>query len=73
MENFTYEKNLKKKIYNIKTNFVQYQGIIHAIRAYARSHNIIRFSSKLKLLFIPVNIYIVYKIKKKEVKTFIQS
>ena len=52
-----------ERIYNIKTNFVQYQGIIHAIRAYARSHNIIRFSSKLKLPFIPVNIHLFIKSK----------
>ena len=52
-----------ERIYNIKTNFVQYQGIIHAIRVYARSHNIIRFSSKLKLPFITVNIYLFIKSK----------
>ena len=52
-----------ERIYNIKTNFVQYQGIIHAIRAYARSHNIIWFSSKLKLPFIPVNIHLFIKSK----------
>ena len=54
-----------ERIYNIKTNFVQYRGIIHAIRAYARSHNIIRFSSKLKLPFIPVNIHLFIKSKQR--------
>ena len=50
--------------YNTKTNFIQFQGIIHAIKDYARKHGIINFTKNLKMPFIPINIFLLIKSKK---------
>ena len=50
--------------FNIKTNFVQYLGLKRAIVAYARTHNVISFSKKLYMPFLPANIHLLIKSKK---------
>ena len=53
-----------ERMYNAKTNFIQFQGITNAIKDYARKHNILHFTKKLKMPFIPLNIFFLIKSKK---------
>ena len=50
--------------YKTKTNFIQFQGITHAIKEYARKHGIINFTKNLKMPFISINIFLLIKSKK---------
>ena len=43
---------------------IQFQGITYALKDYARTHNILHFTKKLKLPFIPINIFSLIKSKK---------
>ena len=46
-----------ERMHNAKTNFIQFQGITTAIKDYARKHNILHFTKKLKMPFIPIDIF----------------
>ena len=60
-------------LFNIKTNFIELQGLINAIKDYARKqYGITNFTKKLKMPFIPMNISLLIK-SKKGVKIFILS
>ena len=37
-----------ERMYDIKTNFIQFQGIIHAIKNFARKHSVMNFTKKTK-------------------------
>ena len=51
---------------NIKTNFIEFQGLINAIKDYARKHyGKTNFTKILKMPFIPINISLLIKSKKK--------
>ena len=52
-------------LFNIKTNFIEFQGLINAIKDYARKqYGITNFTKKLKMPFIPMNISLLIKSKK---------
>ena len=36
-----------ERMYNAKTNLIQFQGMINAIKDYARKHNFLHFTRKL--------------------------
>ena len=62
-----------ERLFNIKTNFIEFQGLTNAIKDYARKHGIINFTKKLKMPFIPVNVFLLIKSKKggKDFYTFL--
>ena len=53
-----------ERMYNANTNFVQYQGIINAVKDFARKYNLLHFTKKLKMPFVPINISFLLKSKK---------
>ena len=50
-----------KKLYNIKTNFLQFNGITQAIKKFAKNSNIIMKNIKSHYPILPSNISIYYK------------
>ena len=53
-----------ESMYDIKTNFIQFQGIMPAIKDFTRKHSVMNFTKKLKMQFIPTNISLLIKSKK---------
>ena len=51
-----YSQEEFERIFNLKTNFLQFQGIKQAIKAYIKSFNITRFTKKLHYPIIPSNL-----------------
>ena len=64
--NFYSQTDIERK-YNIKTNFVQFQGMIQAVKLYARRNDVENFTKKLEYPIIPNTIALFTK-SKKEVK-----
>ena len=54
-----------ERIYNIKTNFVQFLGLKQAIMAYAGTHKITSFSKELHAPLLPANILLLIKFRER--------
>ena len=61
--NFYSQTDIERK-YNIKTNFVQFQGMIQAVKLYARRNYVENFTKKLEYPIIPNTIALFTKSKK---------
>ena len=61
--NFYSQTDIERK-YNIKTNFVQFQGMIQAVKLYARRNDVENFTKKLEYPIIPNTIALFTKSKK---------
>ena len=58
-----YSENEFQQLYNLKTNFLQYNGIIQAIKKYARNLKV-KLNKKMSYPVIPAHINIYLKSKK---------
>ena len=59
-----YSQNEFENIYNIKTNFIEYQGVMQVVKLYARRKGIDNFNKKLECPLIPNTILLFTKSKK---------
>ena len=59
-----YSKDESERIYVIKANFIQFQGLVQTIKVHIRPHNVRSFTKKLQSPFIPTNIHLLIKSKK---------
>ena len=59
-----YSQAILERTYNIKTNFIQFQGIKQALKLYGRRFNIRNFTKQLLCPIIPANITLITKSRK---------
>ena len=60
-----YSQEEFERIFNLKTNFLQFQGIKQAIIAYIKSFNITRFAKKTPLPNDSIKFGTFYEVKKR--------
>ena len=59
-----YSQAVLERTYNIKTNFIQFQGIKQAVKLYGKRYNIRNFTKQLLCPIIPANIALITKSRK---------
>ena len=63
--NFYSQTDIEAK-YNIKTNFVQFQGMIQAVKLYARRNDMENFTKKIEYPIIPNTIALFTELKRRQ-------